>query len=104
MRWNTSEILDAVARGLEDAASKHDREQAVYGIDTLDELGLHPLIRQSLSAAGFGVWGEQCYPADRTGRRTKSIGKRCDLVLTPDRRPLLEPDAEATLFSSDEAV
>ena len=82
----------------------HDTEQSVYSIDALDELRLHPLIHASLAAGGFGIWPEQRYPSERTGRLRKSFGKRCDVVLTPDSRPLLEPDAEQTLFCTDDAV
>lgn len=104
MRWNVSDIVDAVGEGLVRAARDRDQEQAVYGLDVLDELRLHPLILSSLREAGFGVWPEQRYPSDRTARRSKSIGKRCDVVLTPDGRPLLDPDAERTLFGDEEAV
>jgi len=98
------EIVEAVAGGFERAARAHDMEQSVYGLDALDELRLHPLIVAALRDAGFGVWPEQRYPSDRMGRRSKSLGKRCDLVLTPDGRPLLEPEAERTLFGDDQAV
>ena len=109
MPWNVSEILDAVSAGLARAAAACDTEQAVYGIDCLDELKLHPLIQSSLRQAGFGVWPEQRYPSVRgargiRGRRAKSEGNRCDIVLTPDNRPLCDPDAEATLFSDDDAI
>ena len=104
MRWNVGEILDAVADGLAAVCRGHDQEQSVYGLDALDELRLHPLIVGALRDAGFGVWPEQRYPSDRTGRRSKSLGRRCDLVLTPDGRPLLEPEAERTLFGDDQAV
>jgi len=57
-----------------------------------------------LTTTGFGVYPEQRYPSDRAARRRKSEGKRCDIVLTADSRPLAEPDAEATLFMPDDAV
>lgn len=97
------QIVEAVAGELQGRAAADDLEQAVYSIDALDELGLHPLIQRGLRTAGFGVWPEQRYPADRT-RRRRSEGKRCDVVLTADDRPLLEPDAEATLFADERAV
>lgn len=104
MLWNVGEILEAVSKGLASAAAAADEEQAVYGIDALDELGLHPLIQRSLRDGGFGVWPEQRYPAERSKRRTKAEGKRCDVVLTHERRDLNEPDAEQTLFSREDAV
>lgn len=103
MAWDVVSICEAVAGGLRDRAEADDLEQAVYSIDALDELGLHPLIQRSLADAGFGVWPEQRYPADRTSRR-KSEGKRCDIVLTPNGRALMEPDVEATLFEPADAV
>lgn len=103
MRWNGLEIVEAVAEHLERLARADDDEQAVYSIDRLEELQLHPLIQTGLRAAGFGVHPEQRYPGDRTSRR-RSEGKRCDVVLTPDGLPLSEPDAEATLFADPHAV
>ncbi|MFP4146018.1 MAG: hypothetical protein ACLFV3_12845 [Phycisphaeraceae bacterium] len=97
MRWFTADIADAVAAGLEARAREDDLEQVVYGFDALDELGLHPLIQEALRAAGFGVWPEQRYPADRA-RRKRSEGKRCDIVLTPDGSPLRDPLLAGTLF------
>lgn len=101
--WSIPDIVESVAAGLRAAAEADDLEQAVYSIDALDELRLHPLIHQSLRDAGFGVYAELRYPSDRTSRR-KSLGKRCDVVLTPDARALSEPDAEATLFAEPDAV
>ena len=104
MRWDVVEILESVDAALRTAATDADAEQAVYGIDALDELGLHPIIQQGLRDTGFGVWPEQAYPAARTGRRRKSEGQRCDVVLSPSQRPLVDPEAEATLFSPDDAL
>jgi hypothetical protein len=103
MAWDVVAIVEAVAAGLRQRAAADDLEQAVYSIDALDELGLHPLIQQALANAGYGVWPEQRYPADRTTRR-QSVGKRCDIVLTPDGRPLMDPDAETTLFAPTDAM
>lgn len=103
MAWNGGEIVDAVTDGLLARARADDAAQEVYSIDALNELGLHPLIQQSLRDAGFGVFPEQRYPGGR-GRKRKSEGKRCDVVLTPDSRALMEPDVETTLFEPDDAV
>lgn len=109
MHWDVYQILDAVADGFEAVARQHDLEQAVYGIDALDELGLHPLIRNALLNADFGVWPEQRFPSDRgkkpSRRRRKSEGQRCDIVLTrhPDQ-PLVDPEAEATLFAPPDSL
>jgi len=103
MAWDIVHITEAIAEGLQARAQADDLEQAVYSIDALDELGLHPLIQQSLRVAGFGVHPEQRYPSDRTARR-KSEGKRCDIVLTPDERDLMDPHAESTLFEPPDAM
>ena len=107
MRWNVTDIVEAVAAGLQAQARSDDLEQAVYSIDAKDELGLHPVIQQSLRTAGFGVWPEQRFPSQRasSGRKRKSEGKRCDLVLTHEHpQVLVDPDAEATLFGDPEAL
>lgn len=104
MRWDATDILEASHGALVDAARAADEEQAVYGIDALDELALHPLIQCGLAAEGYGVWAEQAFPSDRIGRKRKSEGKRCDIVLTHAGAPLVDPDAEATLFSEPDAV
>jgi hypothetical protein len=104
MRWDVVEILESADAALRVAAAEADAEQAVYGIDALDELGLHPIIQQGLRDAGFGVWPEQAYPSARTARRRKSEGQRCDVVLSPSARPLVDPEAEATLFSPEDAL
>jgi hypothetical protein len=107
MRWNVSDIVDAVATALRKRAAADDREQAVYSIDALDELRLHPIIQQGLRETGLGVWPEQRYPSQRSssGRKKKSEGKRCDVVLThSDVTELVDPDAEATLFSPPDAL
>lgn len=104
MAWSPADIADAVYAGLKQRAADDDLEQAVYGFDALDELGMHPMIQQSLRLAGYGVWPEQRYPDDRENKRKKSEGKRCDIVLTPDDRPLRDPHAKATLFDEPRAV
>jgi hypothetical protein len=101
--WSTADLADAIAAGLERAARRVDREQAVSGLDALDEVGLHPVLERALHRGGWGVAREQRYPAERR-RRRESEGERCDFVLTPDRRPLVSTDAQATLFAPANAV
>jgi hypothetical protein len=79
--WQAVSIVRIVTDGLERAASDREREDAVSGIDRLEETQLQPLIAEALHRAGLGVWPEQRYPADRIHRR-RSQGRRCDLVLT----------------------
>lgn len=81
-------------------------EQAVVGLDGLDELRLHPIIAESLHGAGYGVFRERRYPRDRVHPR-RSVGERCDVVVTRGGAPLREPDQrddERTLFDPPDAV
>lgn len=101
--WSGAEIVDALAAGLGRIEADLAREQAVCGIDSLDEVELHPHLARAVADHGFGVHREVRYPGARS-RRNRSEGRRCDLVLTPDGRALSEPDAEATLFDDPAAV
>jgi hypothetical protein len=103
MRFSVSDLADAIEAGLKQKLAQIDVEQAVYGLDTLDEVALHPVIAKTLEDAGYGVHREQRYPADRKHRRA-SEGERCDFVLTADRCPLKHPDAAATLFEPADSV
>jgi len=99
VRWSTADIADAVEAGLRARGQADNLEQAVYGFDHLDELGLHPLIHQALRDAGYGVWPEQRYPTDWV-KQKRSEGKRCDIVLTPSHQPLREQQVKGTLFDT----
>ncbi|MFN3168724.1 MAG: hypothetical protein ACE37H_16830 [Phycisphaeraceae bacterium] len=101
--WFPADIADAVSHGLARRAAQDDAEQAVYGFDALDELGLHPILRDALAAAGWGVWPEQRYPG-HWHKQKKSHGLRCDLVLTPDAKPMRDASVRGTLFDDGSAV
>jgi hypothetical protein len=103
MLWSPADLADAVAAGLQRRARVDDLEQAVYGFDALDELGLHPLIADAITQAGLGALREQRYPG-HWSKRKKSEGQRCDFVITPDGLPLRDPDLKATLFDDQPAV
>lgn len=103
MKWSLPDLADAVEVGLRSQAAEDDAGQAVYGFDALPELGLHPLIRQSLADAGYGVWPEQRYPG-HWHKKSKAEGIRCDLVLTPDALPLRDPAIKDTLFDAQPAT
>jgi hypothetical protein len=70
-------------------------EQAVYGLDSLDELPLQTLLADGL-AAHYAVAREVHYPSS-SGRKL-SNRMRCDLVLTPEGSPLKQDSRPATLF------
>lgn len=97
-----ADIADAVAAELERLDQSLRAEHAVYGLDARSEGVLHAVLADGLRAAGFGVFPEQRYPGQR--RRRRSEGERCDLVITPEHRPLRQPDQLDTLFDSPDAV
>lgn len=103
VRWCVADIADAIEAGLTGLIDLDRRAQSVRGIDALDEVSLHPLLESALKDAGFGVHREERYIGDR-GKRSRAEGRRCDLVLTPDSRPLQDPAATATLFDDPNAV
>ena len=96
--WDLGLILSACAHALQEVARSLDEEQAALGIDALDELEIHPILRNGLTDAGFGVLAEQRYP--QAGSRPKrSEGDRCDIVLTDQPgEHLIDPLASHTLF------
>jgi hypothetical protein len=98
-------LADAVAEGLRRRAVQDNLEQVVYGFDSLDELGLHPIIQESLRAAGLGVYPEQRYPSDWNIEK-RSEGRRCDIVITEDAtgKPLRDPRLKGTLFDTLDAI
>ena len=101
--WHCGDLTDAIILGLQQRIDLDRESQVVRGIDALDEVSLHPLLEDSLRKAGYGVFREQRYPHART-RKSKSEGRRCDLVLTHHKRPLQDPAASATLFEDPQAV
>lgn len=85
-----------------ETVSQLEREQAVYGLDALDELALHPVLAEVFRRSGHGVYREVRYPSDRKAR--ESEGERCDFVLTPNGRELAQPGAPGSLFDPADAV
>ena len=101
--WSVADIADALEIGLTHKAEQLDKEQAVRGLDSLEELDLHPIIAAALLEAGYGVHREQRYPADQL-KRKRSEGERCDFVLTQDKLPLALASDEPTLFDPPDAI
>jgi len=122
--WRTDLLTDAAEAALRSREAALREEQAVHGLDALDEVGLHPVLAGAYKRAGLGILREQPYPQEwafKVGRRGRGMAElperrdrnRCDLVI------LAEPDgvlvdplmvqsavlsnrkaAEATLFES----
>jgi hypothetical protein len=101
--WSVADIVHAVATGLDSESARLETEQAVYGLDTNDELAFHRLIAKSLEVAGYGVFREQRYP-DHRFHKNRRAGIRCDLVLTPRGRALAAPGEARTLFDPPDPV
>ncbi|MCH2162665.1 MAG: hypothetical protein MK085_12440 [Phycisphaerales bacterium] len=96
-------MADAIQQGLKREEQRLLDEQAVSGLDARDEVTLHELLADSMAETGLGLHREIRYPGGRRHRK-RSQGDRCDLVLTPEGRPLAVPESTATLFSDPEAV
>lgn len=101
--WRWDDLADALAAGLQAASADVELEQAVRGLDARCELDLHPVLHAGLRGAGFGVAAEIRFPRDR-GLRRRSEGVRCDMVVTPGGRPLVDPAAQLGLFAPADPV
>ncbi len=108
-------LADLLARILADREEELRAEQAVRGLDALDELPLHRVLAEGLAGAGMGVFPEFPYPGrvwadEDAGRRPgRNARDRCDLVLTPSQGlPPSDPverlrerdEADRTLFGA----
>jgi len=101
--WSWHELADALTKGLVTAAAEVELEQAVRGLDARSELELHPLLHASLRAAGYGVHPEQRFPRER-GKRRRSEGVRCDMVVTPGGLALEAEETQLGLFAPRQTV
>lgn len=98
--WSLDTIADAATDALRARDAALREEHAVYGLDVLDELALHPLIAAGLAASGVGVLREQPFPHEwfrklRPGKQGLELPiprdrRRCDLVLTPEPNQTLD--------------
>ncbi|MFT3787169.1 MAG: hypothetical protein QM770_13535 [Tepidisphaeraceae bacterium] len=96
----TDILADAIGGVLAQRERDLRDEQAVYGLDSLDELRLHDVLASGL-ASEFGVTREVHYPSS-VGKKL-SHRARCDLVLTPHGRSLKLDSKPATLFDPADA-
>lgn len=101
--WCWEEVAEAIAEGLRRASEDVELEQAVRGLDARAELELHPLLHAGLRARGYGVTAEVRFPRER-GKRRRTEGSRCDMVVTPGGSPLADAAAQQELFAPREAV
>jgi hypothetical protein len=113
--WTLAEIVTRGADALRAAEDALWLEQAVRGIEALDELDVQGLLARGLAAQGPGqtpAWGvlrEVPYPTPPQRRALRRDRARCDIVLTARAGDVLtdlvvrarERDAiEGTLFAS----
>ncbi|MBX3317254.1 MAG: hypothetical protein KF902_10385 [Phycisphaeraceae bacterium] len=80
---DAARIVEQIAEGLISAEIALAEEQALRGLDMLDEAEIHVHVADSLAASGWGVLREVPYPTPPHPRAARSIRERCDLVLTP---------------------
>jgi hypothetical protein len=97
MRWDFSTLTDRLGAILSQAEADLRLEQAVYGLDSRDELTLHALLADGLRQH-YEVAREVHYPS--TAGRKLTHRPRCDLVLSPKARPLRLDSAPPTLFDA----
>lgn len=97
--WDAHRASELMLGALRRESKKRVREQTHLGIDALDELSLHPLLRRGL-AKEWTALAEQRFPT-QAKRPKRSEGERCDIVLIDKAREdphLIDPLASSTLF------
>jgi hypothetical protein len=113
MLWEEHSLLDAIAAEFEEREASLIAENAIKGLDSLDELSIHPIVAGAISKLGLGVFREFPFPGSMGKRRKKMERTRCDFVLTRDASlPPGDPIARdiraeakaATLFAESPAL
>jgi hypothetical protein len=95
--WDFSTLADRFHDAIAAAEADLRLEQAVYGLDRLDERAIQALLAERLKPA-YEVAREVHYPSTRGKKLTHRA--RCDLVLSPPGLPLKLDSAPPTLFDS----
>jgi hypothetical protein len=93
--YDLSTVADHLGEAIASAERALRLDQAVYGLDSLEELELHQVLDRYL-ALHYEVAREVHYPSSAGAKRTHRM--RCDLVLTPKGRPLKRDIHPDTLF------
>jgi hypothetical protein len=93
--YDLSTVADHLGQALQLAEADLKLEQAVYGLDSQDELTLQSTLASRLTIH-YEVAREVHYPS--TAGRKLSHRARCDLVLTPKGSPLKLDSKPPTLF------
>jgi hypothetical protein len=97
LKWDFSTLADKLGEVLSRHEDDLRLEQAVYGIDSKDELTLHALLGDGLSKF-YDVAREVHYPSSAGKKLTHR--QRCDIVLSPRGKPLRLDSKPATLFDA----
>ena len=97
--WRADHIADILLDALAAREQSLRAEHAVYGLDALSEVDLHPLLTTGLAASGLGALREQPYPHEWRAKRQRGVKGdelperrdrwRCDLVVTPEPNQVL---------------
>jgi hypothetical protein len=95
LRWDLSDLVDRLQGAVLAVEGELRAEQAVRGLDVMDEIALQGLIAQRLGAF-YSVAREVHYPS--TAGKKLTHRQRCDVVLTPLGRELRLDRNPATLF------
>lgn len=95
--WDFSTLADHVGAAIAEVEAELRLEQAVYGLDAKDEVGLHKLLGEKLTNH-YEIAREVHYPSSWGRKLTHR--QRCDLVLTPKGRPLKLDHTPPTLFDA----
>ncbi len=96
--WDIHTLAELMAGLLARREAELALEQAVYGLDYLDEIALQTVLADGL-VGHFSVAREVLYPTN-AAKKNKASRQRCDLVLTPKGKPLHVPSDEPPgLFS-----
>lgn len=99
LKWDLSTVADQLEEGIARAEQELRLEQAVYGLDSRDEVQMHALLAEVLTEH-YCVSREVHYPS--TAGRRQTHRQRCDLVLSPAGRPLKRDTQLPTLFDAAE--
>ena len=95
LQYDLSVVADHLGEALRIAEENLRLEQAVYGLDSKEELALHAILAEHLTGH-YEVAREVCYPASAGAQRSHRL--RCDLVLSPRGSPLKLDSEPETLF------
>lgn len=92
-------MADRIGDFLRQAEDRIRLEQAVYGLDALEEVRWHPLLEEGLKKH-YEVSREVHHPSSAGSKLTHR--RRCDLVLSPKGHPLRLDRSPPTLFDPAE--